>query len=760
MEKLWYEEPAKIWEEALPLGNGRLGAMVSGNVINESIGVNEESIWYGGPMDRNNEDAKEALPKVRKLIFEGKIAEAESLLATSFTGTPEAMRPYQSLGSIELRFKDLYEPRNYYRELDLEDAVYKQNFTVEDTRFVRMMLISRPDDAMVMYFKTEGVVKVSLNAFLRRDRFFDGVKKSGENGIYLYGNLGKGGFDFGMSLSAKTVGGTVKVVGEQIEIEDATEVMLIFTAASTYRLGEGADIEAHNREIIKKVEAKTFSMIVKDHIEDYQNLFNRVTFEIGEWTSASALPTNERVKRVMQGKRGDISLSKLFFDYGRYLLISCSRPGDLPANLQGIWNKDMTPPWDSKYTVNINAQMNYWPAEVCNLSECHEPLLEFIKKLVPNGRKTAKEMYGCRGFVCHHNTDIYGDTAPQDMYIPASYWVMGAAWLCTHIWTHYEYTLDEEFLKEYFPIMREAAEFFLDYLVEHKGYLVTCPSVSPENTFILPNGQTGSNIYGVTMDNQILRDLFTQCIESAKILNVEDELNEQIKKALKAIKPTEIGLNGYILEWPEDYEEAEPGHRHISHLYGLYPSDQISVDKTPDLARAAKLTLERRLAKGGGHTGWSRAWIINHYAKLWEGEKAYDNLVKLFEMSVYPNLFDKHPPFQIDGNFGVTAGIANMIVQSDFDRIVLLPACPKAWKEGSMTGLKTKKTGTIDIYWENNKLTEAYLSFEKDIDMGIRYKDICQDMHFEANKTYLITLANASTLDISEYVEEDDANES
>jgi len=756
MGKLWYKEPAKIWEEALPLGNGRLGAMVSGNVINESIGVNEESVWYGAPMDRNNKDAKEALPKLRKLIFDGKIADAEEMLASSFSGTPESMRPYQSLGSIELKFKGLYDPRNYYRELDLDDAIYKQDFMVEDTRFLRMMFISKPHDAMVMYFKTEGVLKISLNAFLRRDRFFDGVKKSGDNGIYLYGNLGKGGFDFGMSLKAKTLGGTVKVVGEQIEIEDASEVMLFFTAATTYRLGEGADIEAYNKSIIEKIENKTYSMLLKEHVEDYQSLYNRVNFELGEWSSVETLPTNERINRAIQGKKGDLGLSKLFFDYGRYLLISCSRQGTLPANLQGIWNKDMAPAWDSKYTVNINTEMNYWPAEVCNLSECHEPLLEFIKKLVPNGRETASKMYGCRGFVCHHNTDIYGDTAPQDIYIPATYWVMGAAWLCTHIWTHYQYTLDEAFLKEYFPIMREAAEFFLDYLVEHKGYLVTCPSVSPENTFILPNGQKGANIYGVTMDNQILRDLFTQCIESAEILGVDDDLNRQIKKALKGIKPTEISLDGYILEWPEDYEEDEPGHRHISHLYGLFPSNQITVDKTPDLARAARVTLERRLSGGGGHTGWSRAWIINHYAKLWDGEKAYDNIQKLFEVSVYPNLFDKHPPFQIDGNFGVTAAIANMIVQSDFDRIVLLPACPKAWKEGSMTGLKTVKNGTIDIYWNNNKLEESYLIFDQDTDIEIKYKEATKQGHFEAGKTYCITPLPSNRLDIAEYSEEEE----
>ena len=332
-------------------------------------------------------------------------------------------------------------------------------------------------------------------------------------------------------------------------------------------------------------------------------------------------------------------------------------------------------------------------------------------------------MYGCRGFVCHHNTDIHGDTVVQDHWIPGSYWVMGAAWLCTHQWTHYLYTQDIEFLKESFPVMREAALFFLDFLVEYKGNLVTCPSVSPENTFILPNGQKGANIYGVTMDNQILRDLFDQCIEAAQVLGVEDDLNEQLKEAKNKLIPTRIGKQGNIMEWPEEFEELEPGHRHISHLYGLYPSEQISVDGTPELAQAAKVTLERRLASGGGHTGWSRAWIINHYAKLWDGEKAYENIEKLFAGSTYDNLFDKHPPFQIDGNFGATAAIAQMLVQSTLSRIVLLPALPKAWGSGSIKGLRLQGAGEIDLYWQEGILDKCSIRSDKGMKTCVRYGD-------------------------------------
>ena len=380
----------------------------------------------------------------------------------------------------------------------------------------------------------------------------------------------------------------------------------------------------------------------------------------------------------------------------------------------------MLPPWDCKYTININTEMNYWLAENCNLSECHEPLFSLIKKMLPNGQRTAKTMYGCRGFVAHHNTNIEGETSVQDLWIPGSYWVMGAAWLCTHQWTHYLYTGDKEFLRENFNIMREAAQFFLDFMIEVDGYLMTCPSVSPENSYVLPNGEKGANGAGVTMDNQIIRDLFTQCIKAADILGVDDELNSQIKDALSRLLPTQIGSDGRILEWREDYKEYEPGHRHISHLYGLHPSSQITMDGTPQLAEAARRTLEGRLSHGGGHTGWSRAWIINHYAKLWDGEAAYDNLCKLFTSSTYPNLFDMHPPFQIDGNFGATAAIAEMIVQSNEERIVLLPALPKEWKNGHLYGVRVVGNASVDISWENGDVKSAVLHAYSDINKVLR----------------------------------------
>lgn len=730
MSRLWYKQPAAAWEEALPLGNGRMGAMVFGDPVNEQIQVNEDSMWYGGPVDRINPDTKEYLPKIRALILQGEIRKAERLMKMAMSGCPDSAHPYQTLGNIHFMFENIGEVSSYERSLDPEQAVYTSSFTAKGISYARELFISAPDDVMVMRLTADKKNSITFQALLRREKFFDGIKKCGNNGICLYGNLGKGGFDFAMQLSAFPIGGRVCVIGEHLLVEDADEVLLVFCSGTTYRM---KDVEAEIAVKIKKASEKSYEELLKTHMEDYKQLFDRVEFSLGDLSVYDALPTDKRIRNAAEGSV-DVGLSKLYFDFGRYLLISCSREGTLPATLQGIWNKDMLPPWDCKYTININTQMNYWLAENCNLSECHMPLFEQIKNMVKKGRETAERMYGCRGFMCHHNTDIWGDTVTQDHWIPGSYWVMGAAWLCTHQWTHFEYTKDMEFLKEHFPIMREAALFFLDYMIEDDGYLKTCPSVSPENTFILPSGERGANTAGVTMDNQILRDLFTQCIKAAELLGVEDELNEQIKDARERLVPTQIGEKGNILEWPVDYEEAEPGHRHISHLYGLHPSEQITMDGTPELAKAARVTLERRLSHGGGHTGWSRAWIINHYAKLWDGETAYYNFEQLMAKSTLPNLFDNHPPFQIDGNFGATAAIAEMLVQSTSERIVLLPALPDAWKEGSMRGLCVKGGAELDIAWKNGKLTKALLRAKQDICTKVRLGEQVKEVALKAGK--------------------------
>ena len=719
MSRLWYKEPAKVWEEALPLGNGGLGAMVFGTVVKERIQLNEDTVWYGGYRDRNNPDALKYLPKIRELLLSGRISEGEKLMKYALSGTPLSQHPYQALGDLFLTFDKKLQEKEYKRSLCLDTAIYHNSFVDDDITYNREMFISAPENVLVIHLTSSGKKKISFDATMTRERFYNKVTKISDNCIYLDGNLGKNGLDFALMLKASCKGGTISVIGDHLLVSDADEATLYLTAGTTFRM---KNLEQELAEVLNIAMEYDYEELKEGHISDYQRLYKRVSFNLEGIEEYDNLPTNIRLMNASEGTV-DKGLSKLYFDFGRYLLISSSRQGSLPANLQGIWNKDMKPSWDSKYTININTQMNYWPAEICNLSECHMPLFEHIKRMVPNGRVTARKMYGCRGFVAHHNTDIWGDTAVQDHWIPGSYWVMGAAWLCTHIWTHYEYTLDRDFLAEYFPIMREAAVFFLDFLIEDGGYLKTCPSVSPENTFILPNGERGANTAGVTMDNQILRDLFSQCIKAAEILDIEDEINGQFKSTMDRLVPTQIGKYGQIMEWPEDYEEAQPGHRHISHLYGLHPSDQITMDGTPELAEAARVTLERRLAHGGGHTGWSRAWIINHYAKLWDGEKAYENLEALLAKSTLPNMFDNHPPFQIDGNFGGTAGIAEMLVQSNSQRIVLLPALPKAWNTGSIKGLCVRGGAEIDLSWQDGKLASCIIKARSDISTNVVYKD-------------------------------------
>lgn len=762
MSTLWYTKPAAEWEEALPLGNGRLGAMIAGNLREERIQVNEETIWYGGWEDRLNPDARENLPKLRELVRQGRISEAEHLIRLAFISGPDGQRGYQTLGDIEMKY--LNDPSQeectaYRRELDLDRAVCRVQYeNAKKEAFERTCFISRPADCMVLHLRAPKG-KVSVEVMLNRAKYFDRTGKVNDHTIYLSGNLGKNALEFAMCLSAKAKGGRVYTMGHTLVVEGADEAVLYFGADSTFRYAS-ADVasweprvqEVLAEKITEKLEramAREYGELLAEHEKDYREFYDRVALSLPEKEENAALPTDERLQRIISGGT-DEGLAKLLFDYGRYLLIGCSRPGDLPATLQGIWNKDFMAPWDSKYTININTEMNYWPAEVCALPECHTALFDLIGRMREHGRSIARRMYGCRGLMAHHNTDLYGDCAPQDNWIPATIWTMGAAWLCTHLWMHYSYTQDLEFLKWAYPVMAEAALFFVDFLEEKDGYLVTNPSLSPENVYILPSGEQGCCCMGATMDLEILRELFTGCKKAAEILgdavdeaeipDVSDmrKLQKEINAALEKLPPIRIDSTGRVMEWMEEYEEAEPGHRHVSQLYGLYPSDQISMDKTPELAAAAAETLRVRLANGGGHTGWSRAWIINFYAKLWDGEKAWENICQMLAKSTYANLFDRHPPFQIDGNFGVTAAIAQMLVQSREHKIILLPALPKAWDHGEVNGLRLVGNASIALAWKDGRLLQCRVTADQAYKGEIVYGSVRRTVKLKAGETIVL----------------------